>query len=77
LTDPNVDDAQCLRGRKTKRCFDSIAQRRPQQGSAVIPSPLMPCFGPNTELRQLISKTQAMQDARGIRADLNPGANFA
>ena len=56
---------------------DLVAERRAQQRAAVLPSPLVPCLRTHAVPGQFISQSQPVQDARGVRADLNAGADFA
>jgi hypothetical protein len=56
---------------------NGIAQRRLQDGASVLPAPLMKRQRAHAELCQRIAEAEVMNDARGVRADLDAGADFA
>ena len=66
-----------LKMRSAERRLDGASERRAQQGAAVVPTALMPRHRLDAELLQFVRQAQPHQDARGIRADLDAGANFA
>jgi hypothetical protein len=60
--------------REPERGLHGPGKRCPKKSPAVVPASLMPCQRGYTHLRQRFGETDAMQDARGIGADLDTGA---
>ena len=63
--------------REAERVDDRIAERRAQQRPPVVPAALVPGQRAYTHPRQLVGETESMQDARGVGADLDAGADLA
>jgi hypothetical protein len=63
--------------RKPERGLQRFGERSAQQRSPVVPAALVLCQGPHAGSRQLLAEAEPVQDARGVRADLNAGADLA
>ena len=63
--------------REAERRFKRSPERRAQEGLAIVPATLMPGQWSNARPGELLGETEAMQDARGVRTDLNSGADLA
>jgi hypothetical protein len=56
---------------------DGVAQVGAQQRAPVVPAALVPGERAHAHPRQVLGEAQAMQDPRGVGADLDPGADLA
>ena len=63
--------------RKAEGFEHRIAERRPQQSAAVLPATLMKSQRPHAELGQFLAEAEMLDDARGVGADLDAGADLA
>ena len=62
---------------EAERLDDRVAQRCSQQGPTVIPTALVHRGRTHSDPSKLLAQTETMQNARRVRADLNPRANIA
>ena len=63
--------------REAELRLQRLRQRRAQERAAVVPAPLMPGQRTHAGARQRVGETEPVQDARGVRADLDAGADLA
>ena len=63
--------------RRAELLLDSVAERRLRQGAAVIPAALMEERRAVRHLGAFLAETQPDQDARGVRPDIDAGADLA
>src|SRR5205085_790185 len=61
--------------RRAERGLHGVRDRRAQQRSAVLPAALMPGERLDPHARQRVRQAEPVQDARGIGADLDAGAD--
>jgi hypothetical protein len=63
--------------REAERRLKGLGQRRAQQRAPVVPTALVPCQRLHTGARQYLGEPEPMEDSRGVRADLDAGADLA
>ena len=63
--------------RGAERRLERLGERRAQQRAAVVPAALMPGQRPHAGRGELVGEPEPVQDARGVRADLDAGADLA
>ena len=63
--------------REAERLDDRVAERRADERPAVLPAALVPGERPDAHRGQVVREAQAVEDARRVRADLDPGADLA
>jgi hypothetical protein len=59
-----------------KSGLDRLTKRRTEQYSAVIPTSLVECGRLDAGLSEPFSKSEPMQEARSVRADIDAGTHF-
>ncbi len=63
--------------RRAERCLDLGPERRALQGAAVVPAPLVNGERPHAGAIERRLEAEADQQARGVGADLDAGADLA
>jgi hypothetical protein len=62
---------------EAERRLQRLGQRRAQQRAAVVPAALVPRQRLHAGPGQLLGEPEPVEDARGVRADLDAGADLA
>ena len=63
--------------RRAERGLHGVRERRAQQRAAVLPAALVPRERLHAHARQRVGQAEPVQDARGVGADLDAGADLA
>ena len=63
--------------REAERLDHRVAERRVQERPAVVPAALMPGEWAHAHRSQVGRQAEAIEEARGVRADLDAGADLA
>ena len=62
---------------EAERGLERLGERRLEQGPAIVPAPLVPGERPDAGPGEVVLEAEAVEDARGVRADLHTRADLA